>query len=127
MNRKGFTLIELVLVIAILGILAISALPQFINISDKAKEAARDGVVGAVRSGVALARAQNMVNGGSGAAPATLDSDTVGGGCATCFSSVLTNAVGGANSGWNHPTASNYLHAPTGSTFVYNAANGTFQ
>ncbi len=126
MNRKGFTLIELVLVIAILGILAVSALPHFINISSQANVAARDGVVGAVRSGIALTRAQNLVAGGAGDPPATLDSDAAAGACATCFSSVLQNPLG-ADSGWNHPATNNYLHTGTGSTIVYNAANGTFQ
>ena len=64
MNRRGFTLIELILVIAILGILAISALPKFLNLATEAEQASRDGVVGAVRSGIALYRANDMVSSG---------------------------------------------------------------
>ena len=50
-TNKGFTLIELVMVIVILGILASVAVPKFSNLSDQAKAAAEQGVVGGVRSG----------------------------------------------------------------------------
>jgi MSHA pilin protein MshA len=112
MNRKGFTLIELILVIAILGILAVSALPKFLNLSTQANQAARDGVVGAVRSGIALYRANNLVNGGTGAAPASLSAN---------FTEVLDSPV----TGW---TGSNpFTHTATSSSYTYNATNGTFQ
>ena len=52
MRKQAFTLIELVMVIAILGILAAVAIPRFIDLSGQAEEAAEEGVVGSVRSGV---------------------------------------------------------------------------
>ena len=62
-SNRGFTLIELVTVIVILGILAIFALPRFGNVTDQAHDASVQGVRGAVASGVALVHAQWVANG----------------------------------------------------------------
>ncbi len=74
-KAKGFTLIELVIVIAVLGILAAIALPRFANITDNAKTAARNGVVAALNSGIALAKAKYIAQGSTGTV--TLNGTTV--------------------------------------------------
>jgi MSHA pilin protein MshA len=62
MNKhSGFTLIELVIVIVILGVLAVTAAPKFINIQDDAKIAAAEGVLGAVKSASTAVHAKALV------------------------------------------------------------------
>lgn len=49
-HQSGFTLIELIMVIVILGILAATALPKFVDLTGEAEQAATKGVAGAVSS-----------------------------------------------------------------------------
>lgn len=69
MNKQaGFTLIELVMVIVILGILAATAMPRFINLSTDANQAAVDGIAGGLGSASAVNFAARSANSNYGVA-----------------------------------------------------------
>ncbi|MBC8284695.1 MAG: prepilin-type N-terminal cleavage/methylation domain-containing protein [Nitrospinae bacterium] len=61
-NEKGFTLIELVMVIVILGILAATAIPKFVDLSTNAETSVRDGVTGALQGAITMLHAQYLIN-----------------------------------------------------------------
>ena len=88
-TQKGFTLIELVMVIVILGILAATALPKFVDLGGEAKVSVMKGVEGAMRGANVSIYAKAAVNNQLGAT----GSVTINGGPVTTVYGYATNGT----------------------------------
>ncbi len=72
-SQAGFTIIELIVVIALLGILSAVALPMFISVTDEAHVAAVEGSGAGLATAIALIKAQVVANGELGMATVNVD------------------------------------------------------
>lgn len=126
LKKTGFTLLELIMVIIILGILAAVAIPKYADLQSQAEVSAERGVVGGVRAGISIYYANQCAT-ASCAYPASLDGLTAPQACDAsnpCFTTVLSQ--GGIISDWTKATAASYT-GPTGATYNYTSGTGEFK
>ena len=68
-NKNGFTLIELIIVMVILGIMAAVAVPRYLDSISNAEESAEDAVISAIRSGLKAAANDSLYTNGRASWP----------------------------------------------------------
>lgn len=76
-KQAGFTLIELIMVIVILGVLSAFALPRFADLGGNARTASINGLAGTIKAAANIAHAQSLAAGSASGDAATLEGASV--------------------------------------------------
>lgn len=127
-DPKGFTMVELIAVIMVVGILAVFAIPRWFTSLNEAYRLGGLGVTDSVRTGINSWNTNYRISGGADAYPISLDSEPLGP-CTNCFVNVMTtNPVSDVQ--WVKVGANTYQHDDGSGVIVsytYDSTTGTFQ
>lgn len=100
-KQAGFTLIELVVVIVILGILAVTAAPKFLNLQGDAREASLQGLKGAIDAAAVIVYGKSAIEGlETSATGTTSDGITIAYGYPDTATTGIVDSVTGLDSDW---------------------------
>jgi prepilin-type N-terminal cleavage/methylation domain-containing protein len=126
MDNKGFTMIELVMIVVVLGVIAVIALPKFIDLQMHAKQAADEQIAASVQSGINIYAAQSAVEQRSPMYPELLDtaSNTNASPENPIFVNILESG-GIINTEWYKLTDSMY-RGSAGDIYQYASSSGLF-
>ncbi|ROV61872.1 type II secretion system protein [Vibrio ponticus] len=115
-RQGGFTLIELVVVIVILGILAVTAAPRFLNLQDDAREASLQGLKGALDGAAGITYGKAAVDGVESLSSTTVDSKVSAAyGYPMANDNGIGKAVVGLDSDWKKLTTTDVSTLPASS------------
>lgn len=119
-------MIELLLIVVIIGILSVYAMPKFIDISAQSEEKAERAVVGSIKTGIELYRAENLAATGEHVYPDELDdADT---GQSSPDNPFFTNVMHTPykKDKWRK-FGNNQYEGPAGNRYRYDPSDGSFE
>ena len=125
-TKKGFTLIEIVMAIVIIGMLAIMALPKYMDLNEESLVAERDGIVSSVNAAILLKHSKNMSLRGEDTYPRELDNEPIGR-CIKCFGNVMNNPLDDKNWKKVEPNVYVFTIGDDAFRYTYSSKNGSFR